>query len=347
MKYITLLSSLSIAGVAAWYSIAGLMAIFSGSPIPIAIMGGVLEVGKLVTASWLHNRWSEINWWMKTYLTSAVFTLMVITSLGIFGFLSKAHLEHSVATAGNQEVATESIERRIGRQQRIIDDAEKVLGQLDAQVQTLIDYDRIRGKDGAMNVRKEQKEERAELNAQIDEATEEVLKLNGQLDFAKRKQLEIEVEVGPLKYIAELIYGEEEAASNFDRAVRFVIILLIVVFDPLAIVLLLAANHEWRRQAKDKMFYEDGNLRVDPANVVDVNDHLSSFQEQTVEVTPVTIVEPEEEWEEWIEDEIPHDEDVNDYQVVAAEDEPELEQLTEEQRRQYMGAYDLKPELKT
>ena len=344
MKYITLLSSLSIAGVAAWYSIAGLMAIFSGSPLPIAIMGGVLEVGKLVTASWLHNRWKEINWWMKSYLTTAVFVLMVITSLGIFGFLSKAHLEHSIETGGTNELQITNLERQIARQQSIIADAETVLAQLDSQVATLIEYDRIRGPSGSIAVRESQSDERRVLNEKIDAAYVRIDEIQKDLTPLEKEKLAIEVEVGPLKYIAELVYGEKEAASNFDKAVRFVIILLIVVFDPLAIVLLLAANHEFRRQEKDKMFYDDGNLRVDPANVVDVNDHLAKFEEQTAPVQVEVPVEPEEEW---VEDPIPHDDDEHDYQVVAAEDEPELEQMTEEQRRQYMGAYDLKPQIRS
>ena len=303
MRWVTLSTSISIAGVAAWYSIAGLIAIFSGSAVPIAIMGGVLEVGKLVTAAWLHANWKQTGWLMKGYLTSAVFILMVITSLGIFGFLSKAHLEHSISSTGDQQIAAEALERRIERQQRVIDDAETVLGQLDAQVQTLIDYDRIRGKDGAMAVRKDQKEERADLNAQIDEATEEVITLNKQLDYEKRKQLELEVEVGPLKYIAELLYGEEDAANHFDKAVRFVIILLVLVFDPLAVVLLLAATTEFRRKKSSKVFYDDGNLRVDPSNVVTVDDPLPEF------------VETEEEVE--VELDIPEDDNVDEYEIAG------------------------------
>ena len=303
MSYLTLITALSIAGVAAWYSIVGLTAIFAGAVIPIAIMGGVLEIGKLVTAAWLHQNWQKTRWWMKTYLTTAVFVLMLITSLGIFGFLSKAHLEHSISSTGDQQIAAEALERRIERKQRVIDDAETVLNQLDSQVQTLIDYDRIRGKDGAMAVRKEQKEERAELNAQIDEATDEVIQLNKQRDYGKRKQLELEVEVGPLKYIAELLYGEEDATNYFDKAVRFVIILLVIVFDPLAVVLLLAATTDFKRKKSSKVFYDDGNLKVAPSNVVTVDDPLPEF------------VETEEEVE--VELDIPEDEDIDEYEAVA------------------------------
>ena len=198
MKYITLLSSLSIAGVAAWYSIAGLMAIFSGSPLPIAIMGGVLEVGKLVTASWLHNRWKEINWWMKSYLTTAVFVLMVITSLGIFGFLSKAHLEHSIETGGTNELQITNLERQIARQQSIIADAETVLAQLDSQVATLIEYDRIRGPSGSIAVRESQSDERRVLNEKIDAAYVRIDEIQKDLTPLEKEKLAIEVEVGLL-----------------------------------------------------------------------------------------------------------------------------------------------------
>ena len=274
MHWITLLTSLSIAGVAAWYSIVGLMAIFSGAAIPIAIMGGVLEVGKLVTAAWLHANWKKVPMLMKTYLTSAVFMLMVITSLGIFGFLSKAHLEHSVSVGGNNALQIQNLERRIANQQRVITDAESVLSQLDESVQTLIDYDRIRGKDGAIAVREAQRGERESLNSQIDNAIQSIEEIQDALAPLKQEQLSIEVEVGPLKYIAELIYGEDNARDHFDRAVRFVIILLVTVFDPLAVVLLLAATMGFTNRKHSRMFTDDGNLKVDWTNVVDVEELL-------------------------------------------------------------------------
>lgn len=274
MHWITLLTSLSIAGVAAWYSIVGLMAIFSGAAIPIAIMGGVLEVGKLVTAAWLHANWKKVPMLMKTYLTSAVFMLMVITSLGIFGFLSKAHLEHSVSVGGNNALQIQNLERRIANQQRVITDAESVLSQLDESVQTLIDYDRIRGKDGAIAVREAQRGERESLNSQIDNAIQSIEEIQDALAPLKQEQLSIEVEVGPLKYIAELIYGEDNARDHFDRAVRFVIILLVTVFDPLAVVLLLAATMGFTNRKHSRMFTDDGNLKVDRTNVVDVEELL-------------------------------------------------------------------------
>ncbi len=301
MRWITLGTSLSIAGVAAWYSIAGLMAIFSGSVVAIAIMGGVLEIGKLVTASWLHSNWKAASWWMKTYLTSAVFILMLITSLGIFGFLSKAHLEHSISTGGTNELRITNLERQIGNQQRTITDAEKVLSQLDQTVQVLLDADRIRGKSGALATRKGQSEERSALNESINAAYDRIEQYQEELTPLTQEKLAIEVEVGPLKYIAELIYGDE-AGNHFDEAVRWVILLLIFVFDPLAVALLLVASRGFAVDKKPETFYQVSQI-VDPSNVVDVEDNLT---------------------EVIVEDEIPIDEDVSEYEVVEQEDPTEV-----------------------
>lgn len=295
MHWITLLTSLSIAGVAAWYSIVGLMAIFSGAAIAIAIMGGVLEVGKLVTAAWLHANWKKVPLLMKTYLTSAVFVLMVITSLGIFGFLSKAHLEHSISIGGNNALQISNLEKQIARQQSIIADAETVLTQLDQQVSVLIEYDRIRGPTGSIAVRESQSSERQALNETIDAAYTRIDEIQEDLSPLQQESLAIEVEVGPLKYIAELIYGEDDAKNHFDRAVRFVIILLVTVFDPLAVILLLAATMGFSTRKQSRMFTDDGNLKVDRENVVDVEELLP--ETPTPSFDPPNVVETKVDWD--------------------------------------------------
>ena len=302
MVYLTLFTALSIAAVAAWYSIVGLTAIFAGAVIPIVIMGSVLEIGKLVTAAWLHQNWKKTSLWMKSYLTSAVFVLMVITSLGIFGFLSKAHLEHSIAIGGTNELQISNLERQIARQQSIVADSETVLSQLDAQVQTLIDYDRIRGPSGSIATRQGQAKERQTLNENIDAAYSRIEELQTILAPIQQEKLAIEVEVGPLKYIAELIYGDE-AEDYFDEAVRIVILLLIFTFDPLAIVLLLAATQGMKQRKESKMF------TFDPENVVDVEgimpEEYERFAEEHANDMP----------EEWGID-IPPDDDISDYEVL-------------------------------
>jgi len=328
MAILVLLTALSIAGIAAWYSIVGLMAIFAGAAIPIAIMGAVLEIGKLVTAAWLHLNWRKVPFLMKTYLSIAVATLMLITSLGIFGFLSKAHLEHSISTGGTNELQITNLERQIERQQAIIADAETVLTQLDDQVATLIEYDRIRGPSGSIATRQGQAEERQTLNENIDDAYNRIEEIQTQLTPLQQEKLAIEVEVGPLKYIAELIYGQDNARDHFDRAVRFVILLLVVVFDPLAVVLLLAATMNFQQKRHSEIFYEDGNMRVNPHNVVDVDDNL----------TPPIVDVPMEEYEV-VEDDIPEDEDIEDYDVTDVE---EMDEEQERRMQKYLYGEDIR-----
>src|SRR5210317_1059118 len=119
---ITFLTAITISGVAIYYSVSGLVAIFAAAAIPIIIMGTALEVGKLVTAVWLHRYWKQANWWLKTYLSIATLVLMFITSMGIFGFLSKAHIEQT--SAGQESVAqVERIEAQIVRNKDIIERA--------------------------------------------------------------------------------------------------------------------------------------------------------------------------------------------------------------------------------
>ena len=152
MAYLVLLVALAISGVAAWYSIVGLAAIFASAKIPVIIMGSSLEIGKLVTASWLYQNWNRVPLLLKTYLTIAVVVLMFITSMGIFGFLSKAHIDQTIVS-GDNSLIIEQLDQRIDRERTRITDAELVISQLDQAVQTLIDYDRIRGDDGAISVR--------------------------------------------------------------------------------------------------------------------------------------------------------------------------------------------------
>ena len=264
MGILTLVMALAISGVAAWYSIVGLMAIFSGATTAIIIMGGVLEAGKLVTASWLYRNWKTIPFLLKSYLTSAVIVLMFITSMGIFGFLSKAHLEHSISVGGTNELQISNLERQIERQQAIITDAETVLSQLDSQVATLIEYDRIRGPSGSIAVRESQSEERSLLNETINAAYSRIESIQEELSSLLQEKLAIEVEVGPLKYIAELIYGNQ-ARDFFDEAVRWVILLIVFVFDPLAVLLLIAANMTLSKP-------KEPTKKIEAATVNEIND---------------------------------------------------------------------------
>ena len=249
MTYLLLLSALTLSGIAAWYAIAGLMAIFAALPLPIMIMGGALEAAKLVVASWIYTNWKQIPFLMKTYFTIALVVLMLLTSMGIFGFLSKAHLDQTMNT-GDNALQIELIDGKIAREQKRIDDANKVLFQLDEAVNVLIDYDRIRGNDGAIAVREGQKEERAELTSIVDEASDVVAELKQEKLVLSKETLALEAEVGPIKYIAALIYGEEEAKTMLEEAVRVVILMIVFVFDPLAVLMVMAASREIANKRK-------------------------------------------------------------------------------------------------
>ena len=192
MKWLTLFTAILLAACAAWFSIVGIMTIFSGAALSVMIMAGVLEIGKLVSAAWLHYEWERINVLTRAYFTTAILILMFITSMGIFGYLSKAHIEQSVKAGGNNELQMQNLERQIARQQSIITDSEAVLSQLDSQVQTLIEYDRIRGPSGSIATRQGQAEERKGLNESIDVAYIRIEELQTELAPLQQEKLELE-----------------------------------------------------------------------------------------------------------------------------------------------------------
>lgn len=239
-RLLILTTALAISGVAAYYSIIGLAAIFAAAAIPVIIMGSILEVGKLVTVSYLHRFWPQVNFLLKSYLVIAVIVLMFITSMGIFGFLSRAHIEQTTV-AGDNTLRIERIESQISRERRTIEDADQVLFQLDEAINVLIEYDRIRGDEGAIATRERQKPERENLSTIISGAEDRISTLQEELIILEKGQLELEAEVGPIKYIAELIYGDADK-DLLEQAVRWVIIIIVTVFDPLAVALLVAWN---------------------------------------------------------------------------------------------------------
>ena len=367
-----LFSALAVSAVAAYFSIVGLMAIFNGLPMSILAMGIVLEIAKLITASWIYQYWGRVKFLMKTYMVLAVVILSIITSVGIFGFLSKAHIEQS-GLAGNAgaevtrveelierergkiQVSEERIERiesggtlditeSIRQQEEIrdtawervqgdityaenqiesirsnlntdIDQKEQELAELDAIVQSYtsqgttgnllnrtdnvavgievresqkvereaiadeIDELRSYAEEQIASYRNQIAEYRADTQTTIDNANAEINRLRDnesvsqdskdeQIDniqvkidesyskideynitlFDKRSIVrELEQEVGPIKYVAQLIYGDD-SANSIDSAVLILILLLIFVFDPLAIVLVIAANLSFKER---------------------------------------------------------------------------------------------------
>ena len=247
LAYLTLLTALAISGVAAYYSIIGLVAIFSASVIPIAVMGVVLETGKLVSAAWLYHYWKKTNVLLKTYLISAVVVLMFITSMGIFGFLSKAHIEQTTITS-DKSLEISSVQSEIERHKKDIFRAEQSLQLLD---NALIKYTDLGAVTKGLNARKEQQGERDELNQSIQSATDKIATLTKKQFRLKKEQLQIQSEVGPIRYIAELIYGES-SQSVLEDAVRWVIIIIVFVFDPLAVLLLISANITLKEESKSR-----------------------------------------------------------------------------------------------
>ena len=391
---LVLITALTISAVAIYYSIAGLVAIFAAAAIPIIVMGTALEIGKLVTAVWLHKYWKQAKWWLKTYLTTAVVVLMFITSMGIFGFLSKAHIEQTSASVENV-AKVEQINKQIASINAVISRAEDIIKKTetsgtgaDQNIQSQIDkeqerietaYDRVKPAidqineqlkedtllysdqikavdieletlasmssidtsdrdavkllqqlvgarpDGAYGsgtaravkefkagledkkqtlfgqieqLKASAKDEikRLRLRAEteiddsnrlierlrkqlgtdtsvdiesiIDEQNVKIKKANAELDVLTEKKFAIEseyrkleAEVGPIKYIAEFIYGEAADKTMLEEAVRWVILIIIFVFDPLAVLLLIASQYTFdfarnRKKEQDWKEYE-------------------------------------------------------------------------------------------
>ena len=237
--FITLIIAISISAVAAYYSIIGLVAIFSSAVLPVAIMGVVLEAGKLITASWLYQNWKRTNFVIKTYLTFAVVVLMFITSMGIFGFLSKAHIDQTL-TSDTSNIEIERIESLITIENRRIENAQKNLDNLERLVENLSAED-------AAYTRRIQRRERSAIDETIKEASQKISNYKEEIIPYKKEAVKLEAEVGPIKYISELIYDNSNS-ELLEDAVRVVIIILVFVFDPLAVVLLIAANMSFQQE---------------------------------------------------------------------------------------------------
>jgi len=258
---LTLLVALSLSSVAAWYSIIGLTAIFAGAVIPVIIMGGILEIGKITTTVWLRKYWGRAGWLLKLYLVPAVIALALLTSMGIFGFLSKAHMEQGITT-GDSQAKLSLYDEKIKTQRDNIELARKALTQMDNQVdQRLSRGDSENSAERAVQIRRQQAGERTKLQKEIGDAQKEIAKLNEERAPIAAENRKIEAEVGPIKYIAALIYGDNADNNMLEAAVRWVIILLVIVFDPLAIALVLAANasREWDDE-EPKYEPDDGPL---------------------------------------------------------------------------------------
>ena len=282
---LTLLVALSLSSVAAWYSIIGLTAIFAGAVIPVIIMGGILEIGKITTTVWLRKYWNRCGFLLKLYLVPAVIALALLTSMGIFGFLSKAHMEQGI-TSGDVQDKIALYDEKIKTSKENIDANRKALKQMDEAVDQVMGRSTTEtGADKAVQIRRSQQKERARLFAEIEAEQKKITALNEERAPIAAEVRKVEAEVGPIKYIAALIYGDNADNNMLEAAVRWVIILLVIVFDPLAIALVLAANasKEWDAEepAKDEPKYEpdDGPL---------TNEQIEQIKQSVndIEVTP-------------------------------------------------------------
>ena len=238
LTILLLISGLAVSFIGAYYSILGLAALFAGAYWAVVTMGITLEIAKLVTVSWLYRNWESkiLPNSIRMYLTSAVLMLMFITSVGIFGFLSKAHLDQSTPNTGNR-LLVKNIERQIDSEKKALDGAQKIIDQLDKALDKVIDKDADKG----LSERQKQQNERNRANNLITNSSKKITDLSNQKLKLDKDQLSIDKEIGPFKYVAELIYGDS-MDGNLDRAVRFVILCLILVFDPLAVLMLVAFN---------------------------------------------------------------------------------------------------------
>ena len=245
------ITAIGLSGVAAYYSVIGLAQIFPGSYWPIIIMGSVLEMSKLVTVSWLYNNWNVTTRWMRYYFLIAVLLLMGITSMGIFGYLSKAHIEHS--TSLSPLIEKEFIyDEKIKVQKETIEANRKNLLQLDAAVdQVMARSTDERGAERSNQIRKAQQKERLRAADEIARAQTEIQKITEEKSPISLEIKKAESDLGPIKYVAEVVY-ETQDRDLIDKAVRLVIFIIIVVFDPLAVLLLIAANQTYRKTIKDK-----------------------------------------------------------------------------------------------
>jgi hypothetical protein len=299
MTYLLFAVALSLSALAAYYAVMGLIAIFAAAVVPIALMGSLLEASKLVVASWLYRNWKQIPTLMKSYFVGALIVLMLLTSMGIFGFLSKAHLDQAIPT-GDVQSKLALIDEKIKTEKENINANRKELTQLDAQVdQTIARTDDAKGTERAISVRRAQQKDRSRILNEIGVAQAKIAKYNEERAPIASEVRKVEAEVGPIKYIAALIYGDESAndVTMLEKAVRIVTILIVIVFDPLAVLLLIAANwnlkHSGGRRWND--FFEKPPVEDFPEKTkeVEIETNASVFDGIKVQLTKEQ-VKPEE-----------------------------------------------------
>lgn len=321
--FILLLVALTISAVAAFYSIAGLVAIFSSAVIPIIIMGSALEIGKITATVWLHKYWKWAPWQFKVYLIPAIIVLMMITSMGIFGFLSKAHSDQTLVT-GEYSSQVSLLDEQINIERENIENSRKLIKQLDDVVikKTEQEGREYKDKDNntvkedvaerALQIRRTQSKDRARLTKDIELAQTKIIELQQKKAPIASQARKVEAEVGPIKYIAALIYGDNPDSNLLERAVRWVIILIVFVFDPLALVLILAADQTFAWYGKNRrplVVNQESISTADSTPAVNSIDNLEGKRKQIArgpENQPsdqISVLENEETWSQRVIDE--------------------------------------------
>ena len=249
-----LLSGLTVSAVAIYYSVAGLVAIFSAAVIPIIVMGVALEISKLAGTVWLKQNWARAPYFIRAYLLAAIAILMLITSMGIFGFLSKAHSDQSLVS-GDVQSRIAIYDEKIKTAKDNIDANRKALRQMDEAVDQVMGRSQDeKGADKAVAIRRAQQKERVRLQSEIAAEQKTVAAISEERAPIAAEVRKVEAEVGPIKYIANFIYGDNPDANILEKAVTWVIIIIVVVFDPLAVILLLASQYsfQWFRQQEEE-----------------------------------------------------------------------------------------------
>lgn len=296
MAYLALVSGLFISAVAIYYSIVGLTSVFAAAAIPIMVMGTSLEVAKLVAASWLKQNWKIAPAALKVYLSVAVVVLMIITSMGIFGFLSKAHSDQSLVS-GDVTSKIAVYDEKIKTAKENIDANRKALKQMDEAVdQSMARSTDEKGAEKAVAIRRGQQKERARLLAEITSEQKAISQLSEERAPIAAEVRKVEAEVGPIKYIAAFIYGDNPDANVLEKAVTWVIILIVIVFDPLAITLLLAAQFSFDQlRRKDEPEVEEVTevkSPVEPEPVIDIPPPIvTNYQVEDADVEDESVLD--------------------------------------------------------
>ena len=306
IAYLTLFSGLAISLVAEFYSIIGFTAIFAAAQIPVIIMGIVLGVGKIAATLWLKQNWKIAHWLVRTYLLTAIAVLMGVTSMGIFGFLSKAHSDQSLVS-GDVQSKIAVYDEQIKTARENIDANRKALKQMDEAVdQVMARSSSETGANRAVAIRRSQFRERARLQSEIKAEQKTIATISQERAPIAAEVRKVEAKVGPIKYLAQFVYGEANE-TLLEKAVTWVIIILIVVFDPLALILLLASQisfqnfrdrrtltepfelgpNEYIPDPEEEAFYKKSNTEGDSprgtTEVVDSEPPTVTEQQETTE----------------------------------------------------------------